>query len=78
MKIKDENPSIKSTRQMRTSKHNPKKKQKQTINKNQVKTYAKRTRGYKMTINENKENLRRKSCHLPQISWWLVTEVHQL
>jgi hypothetical protein len=63
---------------MNTSKHNPKKKQKQTINKNQVKTYAKRTRGYKMTINENKENLRRKSCHLPQISWWLVTEVHQL
>jgi len=41
-----------------TSRHNPKKKQKQTINKNQVKTYAERTHDYKMTINYNKEDLK--------------------
>jgi hypothetical protein len=44
-----------------TSRQNPKKKQKQTINKNQVKTLCKqtkRTHGYKMTINNNKEDLK--------------------
>jgi hypothetical protein len=50
-----------------TSRHNPKKKQKQTINKIQIKTFAKRTHGNKTTINNNKENLRQKNCHLPQI-----------
>jgi hypothetical protein len=46
-----------------TSRHNQKKKQKQTINKN-----AKKIHDCEMTINQNKEDLRRKSCHLPQIS----------
>jgi hypothetical protein len=41
-----------------TNRHNPKKKQKQTINKNKVKTYAKKTHGNEMTINNNKEDLR--------------------
>jgi hypothetical protein len=41
-----------------TSRHDPKKKQNKTINRNQVKTYAKRTHGYKMIINNNKEDLR--------------------
>jgi hypothetical protein len=31
------------------------------------KPYAKMTHGNKMTINNNKENIRRKNCHLPQI-----------
>jgi hypothetical protein len=43
-----------------TRSHNPKKKQKQTINKNQVRPYVKRTHGYKLTINDNKEDLRGK------------------
>ncbi len=42
---------------------NTSKKQKQTINKN-----AKKIHDYEMTTNQNKENLRKKSCHLPQIS----------
>jgi hypothetical protein len=50
-----------------TSRHNLKGKKKQTINKNQVKTYAKRTYGYEMTINDNKKNFKRKNCHLSQI-----------
>jgi hypothetical protein len=41
-----------------TSRHTPKKKQKQAIIKNKVKTYANRTHGYEMTINDNKEDLR--------------------
>jgi hypothetical protein len=40
LKIKDGNPSSKGTRR-RTSRHNQKKKQKQKINKNQVKTLCK-------------------------------------
>jgi hypothetical protein len=28
----------------------------------------KKTHGYEMTINNNKEDLRQKNCHLPQIS----------
>jgi hypothetical protein len=44
---------------MRTQVDKPKEKKKQTINKNQVKTLsAKRIHGYKMTINDNKEDLR--------------------
>jgi hypothetical protein len=35
--------------------------------KNQVKTYAKSTHWYKMTINNNKEDLKQKSYHLSQI-----------
>ncbi len=41
-----------------TSRHNQKKKQNQTINKNQVKTLYKSTNGYEMTINNNKEELK--------------------
>ncbi len=40
------------------SRHNQKKKQKQTNNKNQVKTYAKKIHDYEMTINNNKKDLR--------------------
>jgi hypothetical protein len=40
------------------SRHNPKKKQKQTINKKiRKKPYANRTHGNKMPINDNKEDL---------------------
>jgi hypothetical protein len=51
------------------NRHNPKKSQKQTTNKKIRKRqpYANRTQGYEMTINDNKENLRRKSSCLPQI-----------
>jgi hypothetical protein len=31
------------------------------------KPYANKTQGYEMTINNNKEDLRRESSHLPQI-----------
>jgi len=41
-----------------TSRYNTKKKQKQAININKVKTYANKTYGYEMTINDNKEVLR--------------------
>jgi hypothetical protein len=34
------------------------------------KPYANRTQGYKMTINNNNQNLRRKNSCLPQISKW--------
>jgi hypothetical protein len=37
--------------------------------------YAKKTHGYEMTINDNKEDLRQKSCHLPQM---LMMKVHYL
>ncbi len=46
-----------------TSRHNPKKKQKQTINKNKVKTLCKdlMQKGLvAMTINDNKEDLKKK------------------
>jgi hypothetical protein len=51
------------------NRHKPKEKEKQTINKKKRKTKpnANKTQGYKMTINDNKEDLRRKSSHLPQI-----------
>jgi len=56
---------------MRTSKTQPKvlKKRKQTINEKirKRKPYAIRTRGYKMTINDNKENLRQENNHLSKI-----------
>jgi hypothetical protein len=69
MKNKDKIPSIKSTRQKeRRSKHNLKKKRKQIINKKiRKKPYANRAHGYKMTINDNKKDLRQESCHLSQI-----------
>jgi hypothetical protein len=35
--------------------------------KNKEKIDANKTHGYKMTINNNKKNLRQKSCRLPQI-----------
>jgi hypothetical protein len=51
------------------SRHNPKEKTKannqQKEGKN--KTLCKWDQGYKMTINDNKEDLRWKSSHLPQI-----------
>jgi hypothetical protein len=33
------------------------------------KSYANKTRGYKMTINNNKKDLRQESNHLPQIGY---------
>jgi len=63
IKIKDENPSIKSTRQMRTWENTTQKqkkiKKKWTKNK-EKKSYVIRTLGYEMTINNNKEDLRQK------------------
>jgi uncharacterized protein YlxW (UPF0749 family) len=44
-------------RHEKISKHNQKKKQKQTNKKNQVKTYAKKIHDYKMTITNNKKDL---------------------
>jgi hypothetical protein len=35
-----------------------------------TKPYAKRTREYKMTMNNNKENLRQKSYHLSQFNYY--------
>jgi hypothetical protein len=59
IKIKDGIPSIKSTRQMRTQVDTTKRKNKsKQSTKNKKKTYANRTYGYKMTINNNKEDLR--------------------
>jgi hypothetical protein len=50
------------------NRHNPKEKRKLIINKkNKENTYANRTHGYEMTINNNKENLKQESCRLPQI-----------
>jgi hypothetical protein len=58
IKIKDENPSIKSTRHMKAQ-VNTTQKQKQTINKKiRRKPYANRTHAYEMMINNNKEDLR--------------------
>ncbi len=55
----------------KTNRHNSEKKQKQTINKNNQaqKTLCieELTHGYEMTINNNKENLKQKSYHLPQV-----------
>jgi hypothetical protein len=45
-------------------------KEKITVNnqqKNKEKLYANETHGYKMMINDNKEDLRHESCCLPQI-----------
>jgi hypothetical protein len=66
IKIKDENPSIKSTRQMRAQVDitQMKNKSKQKIRK---KSYANRTHGHEMMINDNNANLRQKNRHLPQI-----------
>ncbi len=52
-----------------TSRHNPKKKQNQTINKKKRKqSCVNKTHGYKMPINDNKEDLKQESCRLPQIN----------
>jgi len=46
----------------------PKEKESQQWAKNkEKKPYANMTQGYKMMINNNKEDLRWESCHLPQI-----------
>jgi hypothetical protein len=52
-----------------TSRHNPKKKNesKQSTKNKEKKPYANRTQGYKIMINNNKEDLRQESCRLPQI-----------
>jgi hypothetical protein len=71
---KDGNPSIKSTRQMRTQVYTTQRqnKSKQSTKKSSKKIeqrpYAKRTHGYEMTINNNKKRLKMKNYHLPQIS----------
>jgi hypothetical protein len=57
-----------------TRRHNPKKKQKQIINKNKVKTYANKTHGYEMMINDNKR--RPKTKELPFATYQLMTKVH--
>jgi hypothetical protein len=55
----------------KTSGHNPKRKQKQN---NQQKSgedlMHEGTHGYEVTIDNNKENLKQKSCHLLQIPLW--------
>ncbi len=59
----DKNPSIKSTRQMRTQVDTTKEK-----TKIRSRPYAKKTHENKMTIKDNKEDLRQKKlCHLLQI-----------
>jgi len=57
IKIKDENPSIKSIRHIKEQINTTQKKQ--TINKKiRKKPYANRTHGYEMMTNNNKEYLR--------------------
>jgi hypothetical protein len=55
-----------------TSKHNPKRGKKTEANNQwkirKKKPYANKTQGYKMMINDNKEDLRWKNSHLPQIN----------
>ncbi len=50
-----------------TSRHDPFLKKSKLLTKIRQRPYAKRIHGYKMTINDNKEDLTLKSCHLPQI-----------
>jgi hypothetical protein len=57
-----------------TSRHNLKRKQKQTINKNEVKTLCKDD--YEMIINNNKK--RPKMKELSFATNWLVTKVHSV
>jgi len=70
IKIKDQNPSIKSTRQMKAgvdkTQRKKKKKNQQSRKNKERKPNANMTQGYEMMINDNKEDLRRESC-LPQI-----------
>jgi hypothetical protein len=70
IKIKDKNPSIKSTRQMRALVNTTQRKKMEANNQRKIrkrKPYANSTQGYKMTINNNKEDLRREISYLPQI-----------
>jgi hypothetical protein len=72
IKIKDENPSIKSIKEMRAQvdiTQRKKKKKKPPSTKNKEKPYANKTHGYEMTINNTNEDQRRESCHLPQIGY---------
>ncbi len=56
---KEWNPSIKSARQKKTQVNTTQRK------KNiRERPYAKRTHNYEMTINDNKEDIKQKSCHL--------------
>ncbi len=74
IKIKDGNPSIKSTRQMKTQLHTTQRKNKSK----QVKSLpcTKRTHDYEMTINNNKEHLRQKKSCLCATNWLVMEEVH--
>jgi hypothetical protein len=59
IKIKDGIPSIKSTRQMKAQVDTTQRKYKsKQSTKNKKKTYANRTYGYEMMINNNKEDLK--------------------
>jgi hypothetical protein len=51
-----------------TSRHKQSKNKSKQLTKIKLKLYAKRTHYYEMTINNNKEDLKRKSSHLPQIN----------
>ncbi len=65
-KIKDKNPSIKNTRQMRAQIDTTQRKnQSKQSTKKGKKPSANKTHGYEMTINDNNENLRWESCCLP-------------
>jgi hypothetical protein len=59
MKIKDKNPSIKNTRQMRAQIDTTQRKnQSKQSTKKGKKPSANKTHGYEMMINDNNENLR--------------------
>jgi len=62
IKIKDGNPSIKSTRKMRAQVNTTQKIKMKANNQKKVKKtfYENRTYGYEMTINDNKDDLKQK------------------
>jgi hypothetical protein len=62
-------PSMKSTRQMRTQINTTQRKNKSKLpTKIKQRHYVKRIHNYEMTINNNKDDLIQKSCHLSQVS----------
>jgi hypothetical protein len=62
-------PSMKSSRQMRTQINTTQRKNKSKLpTKIKQRHYVKSTHNYEMTINNNKYDLRQKSCHLSQVS----------
>jgi hypothetical protein len=70
IKIRDGNPSIKNTRQMRARVDTTQRKNenKQSTKILKIKPYANKTQSYEMTTNNNKEDLKQKNNHLSQIS----------